>query len=95
MNIASPCCPSALRSLVDRGHQVIVQAGAGLGSGSARPRIPARPERKWLQLGADDVFAQADLVVKVKEPQTRRVSASFAPGQLLFTYFHFAASKHA
>lgn len=82
--------PVGAQELVDRGHQVVVQAGAGLGSGL--------PDHEYLRAGARmvasgaDVFAQADLIVKVKEPQPQEYSL-IRPGQLLFTYFHFAASR--
>jgi alanine dehydrogenase len=82
--------PVGVEELVSRGHQVIVQTGAGLGSGLA--------DHDYLRAGAtmaasgSDVFAQADLIVKVKEPQASEFGL-VRPGQLLFTYFHFAASR--
>ena len=82
--------PVGAQELIERGHKVIVQAGAGLGSGL--------PDHEYLRAGAElvasgaDVFAQADLVVKVKEPQPEEYPLIRA-GQLLFTYFHFAASR--
>lgn len=82
--------PVGVEELVSRGHQVVVQAGAGLGSGLA--------DHDYLRAGAEmvstgaDVFAQADLIVKVKEPQAEEYPL-IRSGQTLFTYFHFAASR--
>ena len=82
--------PVGVEELVQRGHQVVMQAGAGLGSGLA--------DHAYLQAGAklvtsiEDVYAQADTIVKVKEPLTREWPL-LRPGQTLFTYFHFAASR--
>ena len=82
--------PVGVEELVNRGHQVGVQSGAGLGSGLA--------DHDYLKAGAEmvasgsDVFQRADLIVKVKEPQPSEYSL-VRPGQLLFTYFHFAASR--
>lgn len=82
--------PVGVEELVNRGHQVVVQSGAGLGSGLA--------DHDYLNAGAEmvasgsDVFQRADLIVKVKEPQPSEYSL-VRPGQLLFTYFHFAASR--
>ncbi len=82
--------PVGVEELVQRGHRVIIQAGAGLGSGIA--------DHDYLRAGAElvgsgaEVFAAAELVVKVKEPLPEEF-ASVRPGQILFTYFHFAASE--
>ncbi|NNE01403.1 MAG: alanine dehydrogenase, partial [Pirellulaceae bacterium] len=82
--------PVGVELLVDNGHKVIVQAGAGLGSGL--------PDHDYLRAGAEmaasaaDVFDQADLIVKVKEPQESEYGL-IRPNQTLFTYFHFAASR--
>lgn len=82
--------PVGVEELTSRGHKVIVQAGAGLGSGLA--------DHAYLQAGAElvssieDVYRQADLIVKVKEPQPEEFPL-IRPGQTLFTYFHFAASR--
>ena len=80
--------PVGVEELVSRGHKVVVQAGAGLGSGLA--------DHAYLQAGAElvstglDVFLQADLIVKVKEPMVSEWEY-IRPGQMLFTYFHFAS----
>lgn len=82
--------PVAAEELTARGHRVVIEAGAGLGSGIA--------DHEYLRAGAElvatgaDVFAAADLIVKVKEPQAEEYGL-VRPGQLLFTYFHFAASR--
>ena len=82
--------PFGVEDLVSRGHQVLVQAGAGLGSGIA--------DHDYLLAGAslvgdpEELFGAADLVIKVKEPQASEYNL-LRKGQLLFTYFHFAASR--
>ncbi len=82
--------PVGVEELVQRGHKVLVQAGAGLGSGIA--------DHAYLQAGAElvasgeDIFCNADLVVKVKEPQASEFP-SIRDGQAIFTYFHFAADR--
>jgi len=82
--------PVGVEELVQNGHRVIMQAGAGVGSGLA--------DHSYLQAGAElvaspeDVFAVADLVVKVKEPMPTEWEL-IRPDQCIFTYFHFAASR--
>src|SRR5713226_6914119 len=82
--------PSAAGQLVRREHSVLVEKGAGVGSGY--------PDEEYVKAGAElfdlakDVFARADMIVKVKEP----LEAEFPllrKGQILFTYLHLAASK--
>jgi alanine dehydrogenase len=82
--------PVGVEELVRRGHRVLVEAGAGLGSGIADHDY----QRQGCELvsGADDIFARADLVVKVKEPMSAEWQL-IRKGQVLFTYFHFAADK--
>jgi alanine dehydrogenase len=79
--------PSGVRELTARGHTVLVQAGAG--AGSAIPDADFAAQGATIVPDADAVFAQADLVVKVKEPQPAEV-ARLRPGQTLFTYLHLA-----
>ena len=82
--------PVGVEELVRAGHTVVVEAGAGLGSGlSDHEYLRAGAE---LVAGADVVFDRADLIVKVKEPQESEY-ALIRPGQTVFTYFHFAASR--
>ncbi|MCR9119650.1 MAG: alanine dehydrogenase [bacterium] len=82
--------PVGAEELTRAGHTVVFQAGAGLGSGIA--------DHEYLRAGAElvadanDVFARADLIVKVKEPLPEEWPLIRA-GQTLFTYFHFAASE--
>ncbi|MCR9291826.1 MAG: alanine dehydrogenase [bacterium] len=82
--------PVGVEELTRRGHRVVVQSGAGLGSGLA--------DHAYLRAGAEmvatieDVYAAAELIVKVKEPQPQEYGL-IRPGQSLFTYFHFAASR--
>jgi alanine dehydrogenase len=80
--------PASVRELTGAGHEVIVetQAGAGIGFSDrdyedAGARVAARPA---------DVFAEAELIVKVKEPQLAECRM-LRPDQLLFTYLHLAA----
>ena len=82
--------PSVAYQLIKRGHEVLVERGAGIGSGF--------PDREYEHAGATlidgpaAIFARADLIVKVKEPQPVEV-AMLRPGQILFTYLHLAADK--
>jgi alanine dehydrogenase len=79
--------PNAVRECVAHGHTVVLQIGAGEGSGFA--------DTDYLSAGAqladtaEEVFATSDLVVKVKEPQ-REERARLRPGQVLFAYLHLA-----
>src|SRR4029450_9046482 len=82
--------PSATNQLTRRGHSVLVERNAGIGSGY--------PDQDYAKAGAGiveqakEVFARADMIVKVKEP----LEAEFPllrRGQILFTYLHLAATK--
>jgi alanine dehydrogenase len=82
--------PAGVRELVDSGHQVVVQSGAGAGIGfddSHYQSAGASISRK-----AEDIFGSADLVVKVKEPQLNECKMLRA-SQTLFTYLHLAADR--
>ncbi len=82
--------PAGVHELVRRGHAVQIQAGAGLGSGFSDEAYMA--EGAEILASADDVWASADLVLKVKEP----IAAEYhrmRKGQVLFTYLHLAASR--
>jgi len=83
--------PSGANQLTRRGHSVLVEKDAGIGSGY--------PDQEYARAGAEivrqvkDIFARADMIVKVKEP----LAAEFPllrRGQILFTYLHLAASKN-
>jgi len=82
--------PSGAYQLIRRGHQVLVQRGAGAGAGF----LDAEYEQAGATLldEARPVFDQADIIVKVKEPQPPEV-AMLRKGQILFTYLHLAADK--
>jgi len=79
--------PAGVRELVDRGHEVVIQQGAGEGS--------AMTDAEYLEQGARIapdaalVFTEAELIVKVKEPQPPEV-AMLRPRHTLFTYLHLA-----
>ena len=79
--------PSGAKALAEAGHQVLVQAGAGLAS--------SLPDDDYHQAGAEivpaaaGVWSRSDLVVKVKEPQPSEYSL-LRPGLILFTYLHLA-----
>ena len=81
--------PVGVEELTRAGHRVLIQAGAGQGSGIA--------DERYVENGAEivaeaaDVWRQADLIVKVKEPLPPEWPM-LRPGQIVFTYFHFAAS---
>jgi alanine dehydrogenase len=80
--------PAGVRELVSHGHEVVVQAGAGAGS-----RIEDREyEREGARIlaEAERVWAEAELIVKVKEPQ-REELVYLSEGKTLFTYLHLAA----
>ena len=82
--------PDGVAELAYHGREVVVQAGAGSGSGFSDDEYVAAGARV---LGtADDVFAAADLIVKVKEPIPEEYDR-FRPGQHLFTYLHLAADR--
>jgi len=79
--------PNAAREAVAHGHEVIVETGAGAGAGFPDADYTAAGAR--IVDTAEEVFALADMIVKVKEPQAgeRRM---LREGQLLFTYLHLA-----
>jgi len=77
-----------VRELVDAGHEVYVQSGAGLGSAIVDEAYAA--QGATILPDADALFAEASLIVKVKEPQPPEV-ARLEPRHVLFTYLHLAA----
>jgi alanine dehydrogenase len=79
--------PAGTRELTERGHEVIVQAGAG--DGSVIPAAEYEAQGARIVPDAEAVFSEADLVLKVKEPQESEVGR-LREGQLLFTYLHLA-----
>jgi len=82
--------PAGVRELVAAGHEVSVESKAGLGIGMDDAEYVAAGAR--ILATAKEVFAAADLVVKVKEPQPSEC-AMLRKGQVLFTYLHLAADK--
>lgn len=79
--------PAAARELVHHGHEVLVEAGAGAGIGAADAAYAAAGAK--IVPTAAEVFAKAEMVVKVKEPQLAECKM-LRPGQVLFTYLHLA-----
>jgi alanine dehydrogenase len=79
--------PAGVRELVENGHEVCVEAGAGLGSAIEDADYEGQGAR--ILPDADAVFAEAELIVKVKEPQPAEV-ARMQPHHTLFTYLHLA-----
>ena len=82
--------PGSVRELIHNGHAVVIEAGAGEGSGfddAAYLAVGAT-----VVAGANDVFDQADLIIKVKEPQPEEI-ALLRPEHVLFTYLHLAADR--
>src|SRR3954463_12114675 len=82
--------PAGVRELVDRGHDVVVESGAGEGSGLPDATYAAQGAR--IVPDADSVFAEAELIVKVKEPQPVEV-ARLESRHTLFTYLHLAPDR--
>ena len=82
--------PEGIRELVHAGHRVVVQSGAGDGSAIADDGFTAAGAE--IAPDADEVFAAADMILKVKEPQPEEYER-FREGQTLFTYLHLAADE--
>jgi alanine dehydrogenase len=82
--------PSGVREFTSRGHKVLIETGAGLGS--------AITDEDYIKVGAtiaskvDQVWASSELILKVKEPIAAEYSR-MRQGQVLFTYLHLAASR--
>ncbi len=82
--------PSGVDELVRRGHRVLVEHEAGIGSGITN--------EEYAEVGAEivdkaaDVFSRSEMIVKVKEPLAPE-RAMMREGQVMFTYFHFAADR--
>jgi alanine dehydrogenase len=79
--------PAGVRELVEHGHDVIVQSGAGVGSTIPDEEYTAQGAR--IAPDAESVFEEAEMVLGVKEPQPQEV-AMLRPDHLLFTYLHLA-----
>jgi alanine dehydrogenase len=82
--------PAGVEELTRNGHEVLIETHAGVGSGLK--------DEEYVAAGAKvadtpaDVFKRADMIIKVKEPQ-KSEWAMMRDGQVMFTYFHFAASR--
>ena len=82
--------PVGAEELTRAGHSVLVESGAGLGSGIT--------DQEYAKSGAEmvgtakEIFQRSDMIIKVKEPQPAEV-AMIRRGQIMFTYFHLAADK--
>jgi len=79
--------PASVREVVDQGHEVVVETGAGAGIGAADSAYTGAGAR--IAANADEVFAAAEMIVKVKEPQPVE-RKRLRKGQVLFTYLHLA-----
>jgi alanine dehydrogenase len=82
--------PAGAAEIIRAGHQVLIEKDAGTGSGFADAEYQAAGAK--IVESARQVYAKADLVVKVKEPQPDEC-AMLREGQVCFTYFHFAADR--
>lgn len=82
--------PFGVELLRAHGHQVVVQSGAGLGSGFDDETYKAAGAE--IVQGSAEVFERAEMIMKVKEPLQQEYGM-LRPGQIVFTYFHFAASE--
>jgi alanine dehydrogenase len=82
--------PVGVEELTRAGHKVIIQSGAGLGSGIHDDQYAMHGAD--IVLSAEEVWKRADLIVKVKEPLPQEWPL-LRPGQTVFTYFHFAADE--
>jgi alanine dehydrogenase len=82
--------PAGAEALVAGGHTVLVEQGAGLGSGFADEAYVAAGAK--ILPTADEVWQKADMIMKVKEPIASEWPR-MRKGQLIYTYFHFAASE--
>src|SRR3990172_7182717 len=80
--------PAGVKALVDEGHKVIIEAGAGVGSGIGDEEYKVSGAQ--ILPSAKDIYSSADLVMKVKEPQPSEFPL-LREGQILYTYLHLAA----
>ena len=83
--------PQSIETLIDNGHEVIVESNAGIGSGFSN--------EDYINIGAkifktpNDIYEKSELIIKVKEPQLTETQL-LKPNQILFTYLHLASSKN-
>src|SRR5208283_6024248 len=82
--------PAAVKAYADAGHEVAVQQGAGIGSGI--PDKQYEHAGAYIYATAKEVWDASDMIVKVKEPLASEYDL-MKPGQLIYTFFHFAADE--
>src|SRR5690349_10222592 len=82
--------PSGVKTLVDLGAKLWVEQDAGLGSGITNKEYQDAGAK--IVANREEIYAQADIIIKVKEPLKDEISL-YRPGQTLYTYLHFAADK--
>lgn len=82
--------PAGVKAFMKAGHQVLVQKTAGLGSGITDQEYSSAGAS--LRKEPEEIFQEADMIMKVKEPMPPEYSL-IKEGQIIFTYFHFAASR--
>ena len=80
--------PAGVAAFISHGHRVVVQRGAGVGSGFSDKDY--RDAGATIAEGAGAVWKRADFILKVKEPQAGEYRF-FRPGLIIFTYLHLAA----
>lgn len=80
--------PAGVKALVDEGHRVIIETGAGVGSGIGDEEYKVSGAQ--ILNSAKDLYGSADMVMKVKEPQPSEFPL-LREGQILYTYLHLAA----
>jgi len=90
MRIGSHCCLWGQETLVRAGHSVLVEAEAGAPSGATDSEY--REAGAAIVSSPQEVYAGAEMIVKVKEPLEPEYGL-LNPGQIVFCYFHFAASR--
>jgi alanine dehydrogenase len=79
--------PAGVREMAEHGHELLIEVGAGEGSAIADAQFESQGAR--IVPSAAEVFGEAEMVLKVKEPQAPEIEM-LAPGQLLFAYLHLA-----
>jgi alanine dehydrogenase len=83
--------PVGVEEMTRKGHQVLIQAGAGQGSGISDEQYQANGAQ--IEADAAAIWRRADFIIKVKEPLPQEWSL-IKSGQIIFTYFHFAADEN-
>jgi len=82
--------PRGVKEFIRAGHSVLVEHNAGTGSGISNDEL--RQAGAGIAESRDEISANAGLILKIKEPQPSEYTL-FRPGQILFTFFHFASSR--